>query len=85
MSNFFLFASVDYLFCSLIFIFLYGSFHQEKSTLTIEGEDGYYQETRWEIPLKTTVIISGTNRANTILSVGLPVGNSFINCVSGLL
>jgi hypothetical protein len=74
-----------YKFIYLFFFILFSKFSPAAGdTLTVEGVDGYYQETKWVIPSKTSVIISGETKTGTILSVGLPLRKSFIDCVSGI-
>jgi hypothetical protein len=75
--------------CVIFFFFLCITFSKfsptTNSTLTVEGVDGYYQETKWVVPpSKTLVVISGESKTGTVLSVGLPLENSFISYTSGM-
>jgi hypothetical protein len=54
------------------------------ASLTVSAAVGYYQERKWVIPNKEMVTIRGESRANTIINVGLPLDDSFINCDLGV-
>jgi hypothetical protein len=66
---------------SVIFFVQYSP---QATAISISVEEGFYQESTWELPSEKDISINGIDKLKVYLTAGMQDYDSFIICASGM-